>query len=677
MHLSQFVSYRLDLLVLAVLAAAGIGFAAWTIKRYRRATIRLPAIVPIAVTVMVLAGGGLAEMAGAKQRDFLQRTFAGFGPTYAAELKKMGHAKIGFATPAGDPTYLAIVAAEKEWLRLNPLIADVYTFRRDSDGRIRFVVDSETDYNHNGIIDGEREQRTPIGEPYPEATPAFFRALDGQPGFEPKFVSDRWGVWVSAVAPIYDERGNVEAAVGIDYPADAWVAAIAIRRALVLTTMAFLIGLLITTATLLTVMRSEIAERAAAQRELQKAKEAADAASRAKGEFLAVMSHEIRTPLTAVTGYASMLEETPLDAIQQRYLRTMRRGATALVDLLNNILDFSRIEEGKLQLEEAPCAPAEIIREVLDLLLASASEKNLVLTFDDRLGGPLLILSDHARLRQILINLVGNAVKFTAKGAVTVAATWTTVSHEPNIGTLEIRVSDTGPGIPPEKLPHLFQMFSQADAGTARRHGGSGLGLAISRRLVEMMGGKIGVQSVPGAGSEFTFSFSAKRIPIEAYDSDRESALDAPTPVGNAAPAEGRLLVVDDNPVNCEVLKALLSRAGYDIDIATSGKEAVVAAMQNRYTAILMDVAMPEMDGMEATRKIRASEVGIRTPIIAVTAATSKADREGCTAAGMDAFVTKPVDASILLSAVARAIAPGATPETTPPAGSTDRAPRP
>ncbi len=654
MHLHEFVRYRLDLAILALLVVAGVWIARTAIKRRVRTPIRLSPIVPFVVAAMTAVGAVLAEVGAEKQRDFLRSIFAGFGPTYAAELKQMGHAKVTFDTPPNDPTYLSLIAIEKEWLRLNPLIADIYTFRRDHEGRVRFVVDSETDYDHDGKIAGEREQRTPIGEAYAEATPAFYRALEGTSTFDSTFVADRWGVWVSSLTPIYDDAGHVEAGVGIDYPAQAWYVAIAVRRGLVLTTVAFLIGLLLTSTVLLTLMRGEIAERAAAQHALQSAKDAADAANRAKSDFLAVMSHEIRTPLTAITGYASMLEETPLDAEQQRYVRTMRRGATTLVDLLNNILDFSKLEEGKLLLEETACAPAEVVREVLDLLAANAAEKNLALSYDDRLNGPLLIASDTARLRQILLNLVGNAVKFTAQGSVTVIGSWTPVSHEPDTGTLEITVADTGPGIPAEQLPKLFQMFTQADAGTARRHGGTGLGLAICRRLVEIMGGKIGVRSVPGLGSDFTFSFPARRLPVIAPE-------DVPAETDGAETAavcrEGRLLVVDDTPINCEVLKALLSRAGYTIDVATSGAEAVAMAQSGDYRAVLMDIAMPEMNGVEATRKIRALEVDRRTPIVAVTAATSKADRAACVAAGMDAFIAKPVDGALLLATLDRVVA--------------------
>jgi two-component system, sensor histidine kinase len=640
--------YRLDVLLLAGLACLGLYLSVWLARR-RRSTIRLPRFALIAVGVLVIAGSILAEFAGGKQRQALVSMVAGFGPTYAYELERSGHSRVTFETKPDDPTYLALIELEKKWLQLNPLIADVYTFRRDGENKVRFVVDSETDYNHNGVIDGEREQRTPIGETYPEATPQFYAALDGHAVFDTSMVPDRWGVWVSSLTPIYDATGKVEAAVGIDYPAHAWLVAIALRRALILAAVLFLIVILISSGALIALMRSEIDERTAAQKELQAAKEAADAAGRAKGEFLAVMSHEIRTPLNAITGYISMLEETGLDQFQRRYVRTVQRGASSLVDLLNNILDYSKIEDGKLQFEEIPVSPAEIVADVLDLLAATAKEKNLALEFDNRLGGPLTVAGDPARTRQIVTNLVGNAVKFTAKGSVKVTARWAPASSE--TGILEMAVTDTGAGIPPEKLSKLFQMFTQADAGTARRYGGSGLGLAISRRLVEMMHGQLKVRSEVGQGSEFSFTLPCRRL-----DSVAPAVPDTTVPATESAlsASSGRLLIVDDNPVNCEVLSAMLHDTSCTIDIAYSGVAALELANRHPYAAILMDVAMAEMDGLAATQRIRAGETNRDTPIIAVTAATSRADRNACQAAGMNDFLSKPVQRQALMASLAR-----------------------
>ncbi len=644
------VTYRLDVIGLCLFTALGVWLSSWFMSKRRQSKTRLPSVVLVAAAALVACAALIAEYAAKSQRDTLASIFGGFGPTYALGLQKAGHARVTFTTPPNDPTYLRLIELEKTWLSLNPLIADIYTFRRDAQGNVRLVVDSETDYNGNGVIDEDREKRTPIGELYKEATPEFLKALDGHAAFDTSMVPDRWGVWVSSLTPIFDDAGHLDGAVGIDYPARQWLLAIALRRGLILTIAVFLIWLLLSSATLITLMRAEITARAAAQKELQQAKDAADAASSAKGRFLAVMSHEIRTPLTAIVGYASMLEGTALDPAQHRYVRTLRRGANSLVDLLNNVLDYSRIEEGRLELEEMPCVPADIVHDVTDLFCAAAREKNLSLQVDDTLPSQLTILSDQARLRQVLVNLVGNAVKFTSQGSVTVRSTWASLSSTPATGMLQIAIIDTGPGIPPEKAAKLFQPFTQADAATARLYGGSGLGLAISRHLVEMMHGKIAVQSTVNCGSEFSFSLPCRRI--NTSESEERPAVPA---ASYPAPTDASILVVDDNPVNREILKSLLTHAGYPVDVAQSGPAAISSASQQRYAAILMDLAMPGMDGLTTTAKIRESGPNQATPVVAVTAATSATDRESCRAAGMVDFVSKPVDRATLLAAVRRA----------------------
>lgn len=680
----SFVAYRLDLVLLCLFAAAGLVTSNLALRR-RRSTASLPGVAKLVAVLVVIIGALIGEFWIRGEHKALTSAFAGFAPTYAYEMQKIGHARVNFATSPDDPTYLALIDAEKSWLQRNPLIADIYTVRRDNQGRPRFVVDSETDYDHDGKFEGAREQRTPIGELFPDPTPTLSEAFAGRTVFDPTIASDRWGVWVSSHAPIYDAEGRVEAVVGVDFPAADWLRAIAVRRIMVTVIVLFLMGLLLWSATLITLMRTELVERAAAQKELQEAKEAALLAGRAKSEFLAVMSHEIRTPLTAITGYASMLEDSPLDALQQRYVRTMRQGAENLVSLLNNILDYSKIEEGKLQLDTAPCAPADIARDVIDLLSGTAREKKITLRFEDRLERTLWVSSDHARLRQIVMNLVGNAVKFTAKGSVTVILSWTPTPAIPDEGTLEVTVADTGPGISAARLPKLFQMFAQGDSGTARRYGGSGMGLAICRSLVEMMKGKISARSVVDVGTEFTFTIPCRRVDAPAPEDPAVAAFIVPAvtppspeavtppvthpathPQATAAtiisappaplppPGGDRLLVVDDNVINCDVIKAMLVRAGYRIDIAQSGPDAIVLASRERYAAILMDVAMPGMDGLTAAKMIRGSELEYRTPIIAVTAATGKSDRDACHEAGMDDFITKPIDRKLLLAAISR-----------------------
>jgi signal transduction histidine kinase/ActR/RegA family two-component response regulator len=374
--------------------------------------------------------------------------------------------------------------------------------------------------------------------------------------------------------------------------------------------------------------------------QLQRAKGAAEVASRAKSEFLAVMSHEIRTPLTAVVGFANVLSETRLTPTQQRYVGTIINAGERLANLVNDILDFSKIEEGKMTIEQVPFSPALIVHEVIELLSPRATSKGLTVHFDNQIGNALTLIGDPARVRQVLMNLFSNAVKFTDSGAVTISGHWSANPRDVTKGQLHLAVADTGIGIATDKLPKLFCYFSQADASTFRRFGGSGLGLAICKKLVELMGGCIEVRSSEGKGSTFSFNIPAQIVPEE---------IEAPTLCpshGTAAPfdPEKRVLIVDDQELNRELMRLLLRRCGYAADLAATGEDAVRMAGQRSYVAIFMDLEMPGKDGFTATTEIRRREQGLsHVPIVAVTAITTKGTREKCLAAGMDEYLAKPI----------------------------------
>jgi hypothetical protein len=425
----------------------------------------------------------------------------------------------------------------------------------------------------------------------------------------------------------------------MDFPVEARHTSVLIARASALAGTAFLIAVLVTNSTLLALMRAEIRQHADTERALQSAKVAADEANRAKGDFLAVMSHEIRTPLNAVMGFANLLAETRLDEVQRGYLGTITGEGARLSALINDVLDLSKIEEGRLMLERLPFAPVETAHEVLRLLSARALEKKIELRFEAQIVNPLLIAGDPLRFRQILINLIDNAIKFTTRGSVTLFLTWQPPAAGAVAGSLGVRVIDTGIGVPAAKQKNLFTMFVQADASTTRRYGGTGLGLAICQRLVGLMGGAISLHSVPDEGSEFSFSLPAAAV-----------ALPDETPVELSSSAfvparRPRILVVDDMETNRFLLEVFLQRHGFDPEIARGGGDAVRLALTKPYDAILMDLHMPDLDGFTATQRIRAAETrGRRTPIIALTAAISKGTREKCLAAGMDEHLTKPLD---------------------------------
>ncbi|HEX2855310.1 MAG TPA: ATP-binding protein [Opitutaceae bacterium] len=641
-----FLNYRIDLGFLILFVATAC-FGIERVVRRRGSHYRIPRKSFIAAALLVLAGGLVAEWAAHDRVNRLQKLFAGFGPTYASDLATMGHAGITLETPADDTRYLALIEAEKRWLAANPIIADIYTFRQDAQGRLRLIVDSETDYNRSGKIDEDRERRTPIGEIYAEGTPSFFAALQGQSTFESTIVPDRWGIWVSSFTPVYDQAGKVEAAVGIDYPADSWLIAIGSVRVAALSLTLVVIAILLASSTLISFLTAEIEDRKKNQRQLELASESALSSSAAKSSFLALMSHEVRNPLTAILGYTSILTDTELDSNQRRYVETINRAGLGLLELLNDVLDYTKAESGKLTLEHIEWNPALLIHEVMELMTARATQKGLQLNFDNELPAALTLFGDPVRIRQIVLNFVSNAVKFTAVGHVTVKAAWQPAANRENHGRFLLEVADTGIGIPAEKIPALFQAFTQAEASTTRHHGGTGLGLAICQRLSDMMGGTLGLRSVLNAGTTFTFALDCDALPVTGEGEMPRSDSRPPIPIWN------RVLVVDDARLSRELLKVMLRRLGLEADLAADGPEAVRLAAQTRYAIIFLDLEMPGMDGFATARQIRSGEeAGQSAAIVAVSARTTPGTRENCIAAGMDDYLTKPVYAPALESTI-------------------------
>ncbi|MFG5007961.1 ATP-binding protein [Pseudomonas aeruginosa] len=368
--------------------------------------------------------------------------------------------------------------------------------------------------------------------------------------------------------------------------------------------------------------------------QLISAREEAEQANRAKSDFLAMMSHELRTPMNGVLGMLQLLETTEQTREQAEYTALATESTEHLLKVINDILDFSRIERGALELECIPFNLLELVQGSALVFQHSAQQRGLALELQIQAGlENIEVCGDPTRIRQILVNLLGNALKFTEEGAIHLSLEWQALDHD--VLWLTCAVHDSGIGISPERLEHMFDAFQQADSPISRRYGGTGLGLAIARTLAERMGGTLQAESKEGSGSTFTLEIP---LPFQQSPAHRQQA------AGDAAPiaAGQEILLVEDNPVNQTVIEAMLRSLGYRVTLVADGIQAVRSAERQRYDAILMDCRLPVLDGYSATREIRAQENGRRVPIIALTANALQGDRENCLQAGMNDYLAKP-----------------------------------
>lgn len=383
--------------------------------------------------------------------------------------------------------------------------------------------------------------------------------------------------------------------------------------------------------------------------ELHVARQAANQASEAKSNFLSSMSHEIRTPMNGMLGMAQLLGETRLDAEQRRCVEVINESGEALIQVINDILDFSRLEAGRVEIVRRPFALGDLVRSVVELLGTQAQERRVDLrveAIDEHAGD---FRGDPGRIRQILINLIGNAIKFTRDGSVRVRVAIEDPDSQPH-QIVRFEVEDTGIGIEQQKIDHLFERFAQADESVATEYGGTGLGLSISKALVDAMNGVMGVESQPGEGSLFWFE-----LPLEAFDAPQaEPSNPGSGPGSENAPALA-ILVAEDVLTNQTIARRALEKLGHEVEIANNGQQALEALRRRHFGLVLMDVRMPMMDGLTATRAIRAGEAGdANVPIVAMTANATGVDREACLECGMNDFVSKPFDLKELARVIAQ-----------------------
>ncbi|MEO7793873.1 MAG: ATP-binding protein [Thermoanaerobaculia bacterium] len=495
-----------DFVIFAVVAALA------TIVVARQARLKRSRLLAFGLLALGLVLGCLfVDAAGRHAANDLELLISSMAPTYAGELELMGHAELDIASSPTDPRYLAMIDAEKRWLAANRIVSDIYTFRRLAGGAVVLLVDSETDYDRDGVFSGPRESRTPMGELYPNPIPALELAFADKVSFERVPLTDRWGTWISSFTPMHDSAGRVEAVLGVDYDARMWTQAIVRSRRGALAVLSAVLALVLTALVALTRLRRAASEAEARNAELAATRDDALAASRTKSQFLASVSHELRTPLHVFLGMNELLSTSQLDERQRRHAETAQRSAEGLLAMVDDLLDFARLEAGKAPMELSTFPLAAVLIAAAEKHRAAAEQKRLRFAIEDEVDPELQVIGDGRRLRQVLRHLLSNGVKFTDAGEVRVRFTTRRTQH--GAEELGVEVSDTGIGIAAEQRGVIFDQFSQIDPSSTRRHGGTGIGLALARRLVEQMGGVIDFESEIERGTVFRVSLPFRVAP--------------------------------------------------------------------------------------------------------------------------------------------------------------------
>ena len=558
------------------------------------------------------------------------------------------HAKIHTAADEGTPAYQQALAPLEELQRTLPDIHYVYTFRQTANG-IEFVVDPTTE----PAPESRPDDHTPPGTPYAPTDPAMISAMKRKAATASGEVyTDHWGSFVSGYAPVFAANGSVECYVGVDMDAGTYLAHMHAIDAVagVGTAIAALGSLLVAYATCCWAT-SRLAEEAA----MVAAREEAVRNSRVKSEFIANVSHEIRTPMTAILGYAEIMREDAalgrLSDLGSSAGEVIARNGQHILGVVNDIIDAARVEAGEMSIARSPIDLRSIAHDAVQFLAARAAAKGIALRFEPGIRGPAAAISDPLRVRQILLNLIGNAVKFTEHGSVTVdmgisGSRWM------------ISVRDTGPGMNQQEMALLFRRFSQTS--TADTVNGSGLGLALSRQLAHMLGGDLVAQSVPGAGTTFTLTLPRTATPAEELITalPEQPGVSAAGDVAPLPLAGVQILVAEDGPDSARLCRHFLERAGATVTVASDGRQALAflraaeaGVFDDPFDVVLMDMEMPVMDGMQAVRAIRAG--GSKIPVIALTAHAGDDVRARCLAGGFSDYLAKPADRRTLLAAVA------------------------
>lgn len=629
----------------------------------------------IALLLILSIGGFCNYTVSERAKNKIKQQLSSLAQAFASAIQRMGHAEISLQTPRNVPSYERIIAQLVDWQDRISYVASIYTMRKDEQGRFLFIFDPEADLNRNGMIDSEIEKEIHIGTIYvppkdSNGIAEFNSTFNGIANFSKKLTKDDFGVWITATVPLRDKNGNVEAILGVDFWGEDWQREIHATQ--FWPSAFFILFLLLFFFVQLHFRRVEGTEKTLKENaeslellvsELREAKRKADNASQAKSQFLANMSHEIRTPMTAILGYNEFLADPIIDNKQRREaIRIVRNNADLLLQILNDILDFSKMEAGKMNLEIRQVSIVPLLDEIAILFFHQVNEKKIELIMENSTPFPETIHIDSIRLKQILMNIIGNAVKFTNKGGVYLTLSWKSDPIDKKRGVLVIEIRDTGIGMSHETQNQLFQPFQQADTSTTRHYGGTGLGLAIVNRLVHLLCGRIEVESTPGVGSVFRLFFPQSGMAgrmLGSLDEGRsiaESTFQSESRKNRSL--EGRrILFAEDGKDIQRLFNLVLNKAGANVVLADNGLQAFETAMNacragESFDIIVMDMQMPIMDGYTAVRKLR--ETGYDKPIVALTAAALQSEIDLCLSAGCNDYAIKPISMELFLEFLLR-----------------------
>ncbi len=552
-------------------------------------------------------------------------------------MLSLKHYRMDTDTLANDVNYLRMIDAEIKWQKQSgKFFDDVYTMRLNDAGKVIFIVDSETDYDSNNKFEGDRESRTQIGEQYDKSLPDLNLAFaEKKFAYTKNFYNDKWGTWLSAFYPIYDSDNKFEALIGVD------ISAKKVGMNLLWYNMLLAAGFLSLYGAFLLYKKNQMSNFLLNEN-LKNHLFESEKNLKYQKQFLAVMSHEIRTPLNAIIGSLQLIETEKLNVDVTDNINNARESSHILADIIGDILDYSKIQAGQIQLDRSEIVLKKTFDQISNLFKAQMSAKKINLNF--KIDSTIADCSyglDEVRLRQILVNFISNAIKFTSAGSVSVFVKPIKIDQFKSI--LEFRIIDTGIGISAENQKKLFQAFQQADSTITRKFGGSGLGLVIAKNLIEAMGGQIYFDSILGQGTTFVFT-----LKVENINKNTRNPISEKNRMSFAFEkySELKILVVDDVQINQIVLLKTLKKIGFQCDLAANGQEAILKHETEKYDVIFMDCQMPVMDGLQATKNIRQTEknshISKPVTIIALTANASTEDKTECLAVGMDQFISKP-----------------------------------